>query len=282
MIKPFLKYHIKDRWMLMQQRRQLKNLTQDPVLVFTMAKVGSLSIYQSIRKYSTIPSFHIHSLDEDEVRAGDQLCFDHGIYPDSRSPVSLINKTVITPQKPYKIISIFRNPLERNISAFFDAFEFHVGMLPSKYKGSIEELKTLFYEKLNHTYAINWYENHFLKGTGVNVYDRPFDTEKQYTVYTHGSIEILLMDSRLVDTEKEKIVQEFCGIPDFKLTNLNVTDQMKHASLYAAFKNELRFDSEYLDQQLNSRFFSHFFTKEDKDVLHEKWLIPLTPEGGTK
>jgi len=127
-IKPFLKYHIKDRLVLWQQTQDLRNLKQEPVLVFTMAKVGSSSVYHSLKKQSDIPCFHIHSLSIEEELQAKVICKEKGVYPGSRSPVFILHKYLLEKERTYKVISLVRNPIERNLSAFFEAFEIHMGV----------------------------------------------------------------------------------------------------------------------------------------------------------
>jgi len=270
-MKRFLKYHIKDRIVLTQQARTLKFSREVPILVFTMAKVGSLSVYQSLKMCSTAPVFHIHTLDETEIVNGIQKCYAHGVFPDSRSPVSLLNKSVIQKGRPFKVISLFRNPIERNISAFFDAFEIHMGMSASRYQGNIQTLEDAFYTKVNQQYAIHWYDRHFKNGIGVDVFDIPFDTQKKYKILKNDQCEILLMDSRLTDENKETVIADFCNLKTFELKNVNVTAQLKHAGLYKRFKSHIRFRESYLSEQLDSRYFNHFFSGDDKQKLIEIW-----------
>jgi len=272
-MKRFLKYHIKDRIVLTQQARALKFSREAPILVFTMAKVGSLSVYQSLKIFSTAPVFHIHTLDETEIAAGAQKCFDNGVYPNSRSPVALLNTGVIKKGRPFKVISLFRDPIERNISAFFDAFEVHMGIPASRYQDDMHTLEDTFYTKVNHQYAIDWYDQHFKNGTGVDVYQTSFDVQKGFKIIKNDQCEILLLDSRMADKKKEALITDFCDLETFKLKNVNVTSQSKHADLYTMFKSHIRFRESYLNEQLNSRYFNHFFSTEDKQELVKNWKI---------
>lgn len=272
-MKPFLKYHIKDKLKLAYQDFKLSNLDRgEPILIFTMAKVGSLSVYSSIKKHSNFSTFHIHSLDENEVKEGDEVCFKNGIYPDSHSPVPLINRKIINNQQPYKIISLFRNPVDRNLSAFFDAFKLYTGVMPMNYKGSMSMLKDIYFQKLPHLYPINWFSKQFFSGTGINIYDHAFDKEKKYSIYQYENVELLMMDCYLEDKEKERLISEFTKINNFSISNTNVTSESKSADLYKNFKNEVRFDKGYLDSLLDTPYVKHFFNEEDKEKTYNKWL----------
>jgi hypothetical protein len=236
-----------------------------------MAKVGSLSVYQSLKKAGVSSVFHIHTLNEQEVYKGIKQCFDNGIYPGSRSPVFLLNQALRDSIQKVKVVSIFRNPVERNISAFFDAFTLHMGVAPALYKGDLKTIEKAFHKKLQHNYAIDWYDTHFKEALGLDVYQYPFDTKKKYTILANDTAEVLLMDSQLIDSKKEELIQDFCEVASFKLRNVNVTSQATYAKLYADFKEYIRFRESYLNHQLDSKYTTHFFTQAARQALKAKW-----------
>ncbi len=272
-IRPYLRYHLKDRFRLLKQNYLLHNLKDKaPVLVFTMAKVGSLSVYTSLLKQPKTTTFHIHTLSEDEVLANNKLCFEKGIFPGSRSPVFLINKEVIG-RRPFKVISLFRNPIERNLSAFFDSFFLHLGVHPEQYKGSLENLQSVFREKISTTYALDWYDKQFREGLGIDVYSTPFDTEKKYLFYQEEGVEILLLDSTLADIEKEKHIGTFIRHAEFKLVNTNITSQGRGSALYEAFTKSISFSDEELAHYMNAKYTKHFFSAQERARLIERWSV---------
>lgn len=271
-MKAFLKYYIKDRLVLSQQKRDLKRTNQAPVLIFTMAKVGSLSVYQSLKRQTDLAVFHIHSLDVAEVEKHIDLCKEKGVYPGSRSPIFLINENILENQSPYKVISLFRNPIERNLSAFFEAFEIHMGVRAHLYKGSLEEIERAFHTKLDHNYCKIWYKSQFIEGTGIDVYNAPFDKEKGYCFISGDNKDVLLLKSSLEDSMKEKLIGDFCNLDSFTIKNVNITNTKKEANLYSGFKKHIRFSREYLESQLETPFVHHFFNEQEKIGLYNKWL----------
>jgi hypothetical protein len=246
---------------------------QIPILVFTMAKVGSLSVYFSLKKVALRQSiFHIHSLDEKEVKNGIKLCFDNNLYPGSKSPVFLINKKIIKKGKPYKIISLFRDPLERNISAFFEVFELHTGEKPKDFSGDMNEMKQLYHEKLNHDFPLNWFEKQFLEATKINVYSYDFDKESGFQTIKNNNIEVLLINSNVADHIKEELIRDFCGFKSFTLYNRNVSSTKEYASYYKEFKDNIKFSSAYLNKLYDSNYVRHFFTEKHIENQKERWI----------
>jgi len=272
-LKRFLKYYIKDTVLLFIENIKLILFPKTkPIIVFTMAKVGSLSVYFSLKKWTKNQAlFHVHSLDEVEIKKGNDLCFENNIYPGSKSPVFLINRKIINKEKPHKIICLFRDPLERNISAFFDVFELHTGKKPAEYTGDFETLKQRYYEKLNHTFPLNWFEKQFFEGTNINVYKNDFDKEKGFQIIKENYVEVLLINSNVDNKLKEELIAKFCELKDFKLENRNISSEKEYAEYYKEFKNTMRFSKEYINQLYGSKYAKHFFSEEYIRKQIEKW-----------
>jgi hypothetical protein len=272
-IKGFLKYYIIDRVVLFQKGIQLILWSKKPpILIFTMAKVGSLSIYFSLKK--SVPRttlFHIHDLNENDISKNIKLCLDNGIYPGSRSPIPLILSEVINAKRPYKIISLFRDPIERNISAFFDAFELYVGMPSEKYTGTLAELEAIYHEKLPHNYAINWFDEHLRSTTGIDIYQQPFNREEGVMNYTNGNVSVLIMNSATDDDVKAKFISNFADAKKMVIRNRNITAKSGAAELYSSFKNTIKFEKEYLDKMYQSKYAKHLFTKSYLAEAMNKW-----------
>lgn len=273
-MKAFLKYHLYDRFVLAKVYLQLQIWKKhQPILVHTMAKVGSLSVYTSLKK--ALPKtaiFHTHSLNVNTAQEEVRYCFDNGIYPGSRSPVFLIQEKIISKQKDYKMISLFRDPIERNISAFFDAFELYVGVKPKDYKGDLGQLETLFHKHLPYTYPLRWFDDIFFNDTKINVYDYEFNAELGHAVIKHNGIDVLIMNCYLDDGLKERLTGDFCNLKSFSLTNTNITAHKASRDLYKAFKDFIKFDEAYLEEYYSSKYAKHFFTETQRKKAIEKWL----------
>lgn len=271
-MKANLKYYLKDPLVLLQSKLRLKLSNETPILVYTMAKVGSLSIYSSIKKQTYIPCFHVHSLNIAEHKAAKKLCFDEGMLPGSRSPSSLIHNQIIKPNKSCKIITVFRDPIERNLSAFFDAFEYYIGTSPKNYRGSISELIDCYHNKLPHNYAIEWFDEIFERDTGINLYQKPFDKTKSFEQYQQGKYELLVMNSAIDNRLKANLIRAFIGTNSFQLENVNITEESSKGTLYKAFKKKIRFNKKYLDNLLQSKYSQHFFSSDEIEGAYKKWL----------
>lgn len=270
-MKSLIRYHTKDHLKLFGLKLRYWLSNQPCIIIYTMAKVGSLSIYTAIRNQTNIPCFHLHTLNEAEENASLQQCFNQGLLPDSRSAVSFVANTVMQSKRKVQFITLFRNPIERNISAFFDAFELYVGLKPNEYKGTTEKLIELYHRNLPHLYAIEWFEKQFRRDTGINIYDYDFNQELGYQKISNSQFDVLLLNSSINDSLKESLIADFLSQKTIKLKNVNVTAESSKAKLYKDFKNTIKFKKEYLDQLLLSSYSQHFFTKDEIERTYKRW-----------
>ena len=108
-----------------------------------------------------------------------------------------------------KIISLVRDPVARNISAFFHDFEDWAGKPLEQISGGIEQIKRIFLEQFDHDYTLRWFDR--LEDTlGVNVYNHPFPREG-YNIVRKGKMSILIMRLELDDKNKQSKLKSFFG-----------------------------------------------------------------------
>nr|WP_246431433.1 putative capsular polysaccharide synthesis family protein [Winogradskyella flava] len=167
---------------------------------------------------------------------------------------------------------MFRDPIERNISAFFDAFELYAGTKPEVYAGDLEHLEYLFHKHLPYTYPLKWFDDNFHNDTQIDVYKYSFNAEIGHTIIHQDGIEVLIMNCYLEDSLKEKLIGKFCEISKFKLVNTNITANRTSGELYRRFKEFIRFDKAYLEECYNSKYAKHFLTEIQRKLAIKKWL----------
>ena len=235
--------------------RKLKKHT--PVLVLQMGKVGSTSITNSLKKFYPGASVHCHN-------------FSSGYIINWRVPAlyAYREKTGC----PLKIISPVREPVSRNISAFFHdrALKYRLPLLENPQK-HIQKLKDDF---LNHygTQKIDtWFDNQILSNFGIDVYNQPFPKDTGYQKISHNNIELLIMQIELPDATKEKIIQEFTGLEKFQLQKEKVGSKQEYGKFYQYFKQTIRLPQSYITRLLNTKYFTHFYDEKMAQKIREKW-----------
>ena len=233
-----------------------------PVMVFQMGKVGSASIYLSLCKQYKGAVSHAH---------GD---IDNPYYWRPHMMYVWLNNN-----GRLKIISPIRDPVGRNVSAFFH----HVsgaGNTRDKSNLSIEELVNVFLDNpeqsgekemfLDHEQPLNWFDENILRYFDIDVYEKPFP-ESGIALYCSGNVELLVIRQDIGDKQKEQAIREFLDLPNFKLKNTNVGEQRDYSSLYSEFKKKAVLPGSYLDEMCASKYIKHFYSANEIAEVRRKW-----------
>lgn len=173
-----------------------------PVLVYQMGKVASSSVTESLlRHYSgVVLQAHYFSPNHKDWR------------------VRRLYHWVMSEAKPLNIISLTREPIGRNVSAFFQNFEKHTGVPYHMANYSLEELKAIFLEKFPSQRPALWFDRNIKKNFGIDVYVNSFP-KCGCATYDHKNIRLLVMRSELNDNEKVKVIRDFLDLNEFQLVN---------------------------------------------------------------
>lgn len=210
--------------------------------------------------------FHIHTLDDEEVLFQNKQLKEKKQLPDSRNPIPLLNKYLS--KRKVKIITLVRDPIERNISAFFDAFEFLLETKEEDYSGNIEELEQIYHKTFFHDYPTNWFQNQFYKGSGIDIFKHTFSIEEGYDFIENNNTSVLLLRSDLKNSKKKRFIETFCTVENFQIKDKNVNSR----SLYNQFKNKIKFSRDYLEEIYNSNLALHFFSEDERTQAIKKWV----------
>ncbi|HWY98334.1 MAG TPA: putative capsular polysaccharide synthesis family protein [Bacteroidia bacterium] len=227
-----------------------------PVIVYQMGKVASMSIYTSLKEQYKGITLHRHILDDKEDWQA-QFLIEHA------------NEQ----QKPLRLISMMREPIGRNVSAFFQNFEYITGIKPEDSKFSIDELIAIFFAnpKMYHDVPLTWFDNNIKKHFGIDIYAKPFPKEQGWAILKKGNIELLLMKSEISDEKKSALVKEFMKIDGFRLSASNIAEDKEYADMYKTFKQRFQPPKEYLDMFYTSSKIEYFYTGEELATARKKW-----------
>lgn len=226
-----------------------------PVLIFQMGKVGSSSLINSLA--STWPGLTIHT---------------HTITKDLEKSqrVRIVYDRVIQKGGPLFIISPVREPIGRNISAFFQNFERDTGVKYNDSRFSVEELIGIFLEEYNHDVPLVWFDKQFKPVFDIDVYSFKFPANGVQMI-AHNNINLLLMRSELPDSVKESAVRDFLNMPKFALLNANVGSRKEYAKTYEQFRQLFMAPDWYVRKMYDSRFFTQFYGSTERNALIRKW-----------
>jgi hypothetical protein len=232
--------------------RYLKN--NIPVLVYQMGKVASSSVTQSLRRYYSGVVLQAHYFN-----------------PNHKDwKVRRLYRWVMAGVMPLNVISLTRDPIGRNVSAFFQNFEKHTGVPYHKANYSLEELKAIFLEKFPTRRPGQWFDRNIKENFGIDVYVNSFP-KCGYATYDLKNIRLLVMRSELNDNEKVYVIRDFLNLNEFQLVNRNISAQKEYASAYEDFKRKVKLPLDYIDEICESKYFNHFYEQDLINVVRKKW-----------
>lgn len=229
----------------------LKKLKKNtPVIVYQMGKVASSSIYSSLLKHYNGAVLHTHHFEPKTLL------------------VNLFMENYAYKNEPIKLISLIREPISRNVSAFFQNFKKETGFEFHNHPYSLTELRDVFLEKSYHDYPLNWFDENILSKFNIDVYEQDFPNTG-HLIIEKGNVSFLLMKHDLENERKEKVLSEFLNIESFKLVNKNLSSKKEYAQTYKTF-NKAGMPDWYLEKMQNSRYMNHFY-KDKKEKIINKW-----------
>ncbi len=260
-------------------------LNRDPIIVYQMGKVGSMTVEVSLRKAyadleADVPIHRVHLMNlayEDAVRI---LAPD---YPDPEKTLGAIRNGLemrqVVDQRPdqaWRLISLVREPIARNIATFFQSLEEFIpdwkqmhrrGELDAKY------LQRMFLEKNSlHKGPLEWFDNELNAVFGIDVYGTPFPHAAGYKIYRERPRTPLLV-IRLEDLNRcaAMAMGEFLGLRSFALQNVNIGEEKEYADLYRALRAE-PLPLQYVEAMYSSKYARHFYGSEELRMFRNTWL----------
>lgn len=235
-------------------------------LVYTMGKVGSASMYLSLkRRFPFAYVFHVHFLSRHWLK--ERLPKEHEIFHSNIELGESINQIIAkNPRLRIKIITLVREPVVRAISDLFQNWKHQFDNL---YETPLAELQE-YIENVNYDYTLEWFDTEFKNYTGVDIYKLPFDPEKGYAIYQLERFDMLCIQLEQLNRVGQQAIKEFVG-EDIALISSNTSAKKKGSNQYSYLKKNVRIDPKKLDAIYNSPLMKHFYTEEQLKEFKAKW-----------
>ena len=173
-----------------------------PILVYQMGKVGSSSVTASLKARGVESTFHVHRMDPDNIRSVRQ-----GHARRNRSPLDerhgeLLYRYVIAKRRPGKVITLVREPISRNVSAFFENFTTFTGVAYEDSGFTTDQIIDIFIREYDHSVPLSWFDVELKKTLGIDIFEHPFPFEAGYATIANGALDLLLITAETDDPTK--------------------------------------------------------------------------------
>ncbi|ADH86465.1 Protein of unknown function NKWYS [Desulfurivibrio alkaliphilus AHT 2] len=256
------------------------------VLIYQYGRVASTSVYASVLAANLdMPVYHVHTLSSARAVEWIDRARRNGRRIDRNFVLGKLLGEVISKigdgsyPKPWKIISIFREPISVFVSLhFLNPKGQFVEVLEKYCEGNkspvIDYFQTLFDRDDPSGWLLsNWYDEVFGEETGVNVYDHRFDVDQGYQIIKDDRFEILLLRFEdLSNGFKQGAAQLFgLGEDRFNLIHSHLHKNDKYHEIHEYVKNNLKLSRETCNKIYSTKFIKHFYSDDLIDRLTAKW-----------
>lgn len=243
-----------------------------PILIYQMGKVGSTSITQSLPKERYPLVYHLHVMNEQRLETTIQA-WEAGIpwpYRLIQTGYFALNN-IIQPKRQCRIITMTRDPIARNVSAFFENYHQHTGQRFEKTTLGIEEIINCFLQT-DQTVPLDWFDMEMKDVLGIDIYQQPFPKDAGYRRIKHENIDLIVYKSELALEKQSHILSDFLSDPAFSLSIGNISSDKLYADAYHKMKDSIQFEPKFVDQMLNSKYVQHFYTDAEIQQMRAKWV----------
>lgn len=257
----------------------LKNLHKSEViLVHQMGKVGSSSVVNSLKLINlNMPVYHTHILNYDRLfnNLYKELRIDN-----KRSRLVIlseyISKEIIQnkKEKKWKVITLTREPIARNISAYFQNINYFFPNFHNIYKSgnlTIQSIIEVFLEKYPHEIPLKWLDIEINNVFGIDVFSVDFPKEKGYQILRNNHTDLLVMKLENLNVCKKKAFQEFLGLDDFVLCQDNLAINKQYFDVYKNFRESIILPESYIKQMYTSKYMQQFYSKDEIETFTFQW-----------
>jgi hypothetical protein len=258
---------------------------QKVILVHQMGKVGSttvqLSLAQSDLKQPIIHTHILHQGDIEQNTKGKNSLLDYSFANISHNVVvsSYIRRALRQSHAGncnWKVITLMRDPIARNISMFFQAASDRTMGLEQDYLkdagGDVDSLIEIFTHQFGHKKYASWFDLHLNEPFGIDIFASEFPKSKGYQILKFPPhVEVLVFKLEKFNHCYKQAFAEFLGLEDFELININVASNKGYSDIYKQFLQKAKFPTEFLEAVYDSKVMRHFYSEAEVAGLIQKW-----------
>jgi hypothetical protein len=239
-------------------------VNQNIVFIYTPPKVGSTTLVTSLRISASFKLTVIHIHDEAMLSVLTNI--------NNVTINDIIKYNAYIGKKVY-VIDVYRSPIERKISEFFEKLAcYHFNNTEENVnKYSVNRIIERFNKIFPFLANSDYYQDKYEIDIGINA---NFNFEKKYLIQEKDNITYIKL--RLKDSnEWGKILQEiFCVniviINDYKTENKLIGE------LYNRFKNEYKLPANLYESISNCKYLNYYYNTQEKEEYLNIWSTKLT------
>lgn len=242
------------------------NKTSHSILIFVYSapKVGSTSIVSSLRIFGSDKVDVIHVHDEEMLKV---LAHIQNI---TINELILFNKYL---GKDVYVINVYRSPIERKISAFFEKIGSHHFNNEDSKINNYNIIKVI--NRFNNIFPYIGLGDHFIDKYNIK-YPNNFDYINKYLLVRENDISYItlrLTDSNIWGNILTNIFGfKICTIKDYESSKKAIKD------LYLRFKLNYKIPKNFLNDIISCKYLNYYYSKQEIDNYRNEWLLKSSEE----
>jgi len=234
-----------------------------------MGKVGSTSVWDALTELGLQP-IQLHVLDADRISL---LTQEHELrgfdVPDHIRDAVRVQSLIANPNEKFRIISLVRDPVARNLSALFETWDIY----PPSYDEAGGPAKLAEWFVMNFDYSVlKWFDQEIKARAGIDVFEHPFDHGKKRLIIETERAKILIMRKEDSQAEKERNLRDFLEVPDVSLGYSNVTAKKGKSELWGDMIKGMKVSHTLADIVYGSELVRHFYSPAQMSALKQRWM----------
>ena len=256
-----------------------------------MGKVGSQTIYQSLKSSKLdLPLFHVHVLTAEGIHWEEHSYFGDEPWYQRKSqwPTTqhILNSHYLRRKlgrgkfsQKLKVITLVREPIARNISAFFQTIDQRIPNFYEEFSNKtigVSDLIEIFYNDFTarfeaFEFPYDWFDKELKTSLGIDIFSVSFPRTDGYQIYHSGLADVLVLKLEMLDMSAEKAMNEFLNLRNFQLHSANAAKNKRYYPIYQEFLNTIKIPARYLEKQYARNRINHFYTSEEISNFISRW-----------
>ena len=244
-----------------------QKLNNKTIIVYSMGKVASSSIYYSFMKFFPFSKvFHNHFLSEHWMKKLKNTVYSRNIKLGNRT-ISFIKNN---PKNINYYIVLMRDPISRDLS----------NIIQNYVKKDIDinniSLKKLFniIENEGHDFFDKWFETEFNNYFKINILDINFDKSKGYSIVDlNKKNKLIILQLEQLSKNFVTSMNEFLEIDFEYLYNFNLSSNKLESELYKGLKNQYKLSESTLNKIYSSEYIRNFYNDDQIKRFINNWKI---------
>lgn len=214
-----------------------------PVIVYQMGKVGSASVIYSIKK-SKRSVFQVHRANLENIQSLRKLTDSKGLRRRVEEPGRYIGKMWNKGKlRELPLIVLFRSPLQRNLSAFFQNQDYYFKDFNIRSNADFNHLLKMFVRDYNHNQPVDWIKSE------LNYFFPEIILESKIKPFIQKNICILPIESE--DKEKVNLLNSLLGTSICKIIRKNEAKNKDYHKTYNILSENAQKNKEILSLYKN-------------------------------